>query len=210
MLDQVTTVEDEELAAEEVEPDQYVVFTAQSQEYGFQAMRVQEISQVLPVSHVPNAPLYIEGIMNLRGRIASVINFRKKFGFDTKEQDEDTRVIVVELDNYPIGILVDSVEEVVKIPDDSVQKLPESTATTESKEHITGVGMIDNRLIILLDLDKILTGTGLANLDKVNKAISKAVEIPEQITASSDSTQLSESVTAEAHVAKKSRKYPRQ
>ena len=204
----VQVADDEELVAEEVEADQYLVFTAQSQECGFQAMRVQEISQVLPVSQVPNAPPYIEGIMNLRGRIASVINFRKKFGFEPKEHDEDTRVIVVELDNYPIGITVDSVEEVVKIPDSIVQELPESTSTAESKEYITGIGMLDKRLIILLDLDKVLTGTALVNVDELNQAISKiqTVEMPEPTTVQPDAAQLSELVTDNMQTAKKSEK----
>jgi len=195
----VQVTEDEELVAEEVEADQYLVFTAQSQELGVQAMRVQEISQVLPVSHVPNAPPYIEGIMNLRGRIASVINFRRKFGFEPKEHDEDTRVIVVEMDGYPIGITVDSVEEVVKIPDSSVQNLPESTSTTESKEYITGIGMLDKRLIILLDLDKVLTGAALINMDELNQAINniQTVEMPEPITVQPDAVQPSELVTDE-------------
>jgi purine-binding chemotaxis protein CheW len=176
----VQTNESEELVAEEVEEDQYLVFTAESQEYGFMAMRVQEISQVLPVTHVPNAPLFIEGIMNLRGRIASVINFRKKFGYPTKENDEDTRVIVVELNNYPIGIIVDSVEEVVKIPDNNVQNLPESTSNTETKEYITGIGMLDTRIILLLDLDKVLTGVDQISMEKINQTIKdlQVVDIP--------------------------------
>ena len=200
----VKVIEDEELVAEEVEADQYLVFTAQSQECGFQAMRVQEISQVLPVTHVPNAPPYIEGIMNLRGRIASVINFRKKFGFEPKEHDEDTRVIVVELDKCPIGITVDSVEEVVKIPDSSVQNLPESTSTAESKEYITGIGMLDKRLIILLDLDKVLTGTALIDVDELNQAISKiqTIEIPEPNTTQPDAAQTSGLVTDKMPVKK--------
>ena len=76
-----------EIEAEEVEQDQYLVFTIQSQEFGIQAMWVQEISQVLETTEVPNAPAYIDGIANLRGRLASVIDFRKKFGFEPKEHD---------------------------------------------------------------------------------------------------------------------------
>lgn len=205
MLDQAI-IEDEELIAEEVEPDQYVVFTARSQEYGFQAMRVQEITQVLPVSYVPNAPSYIEGIMNLRGRIASVINFRKKFGFEPKEQDEDTRIIVVELDNCPIGILVDSVEEVVKIPDDSVQKLPLSTTTSESQEHITGIGMKDKRLIILLDLDKVLVGTVPVNMSEINKAIDERKLVETQKQTTMDAVQSFKPVTAETNMTKRTDK----
>lgn len=158
----------------EVEQDQYVVFTVKSQEFGFQAMQVREISRVLSTTEVPNAPPYIDGILNLRGELASVINFREKFGFEPKEQDEDTRIIIVEHCDFPIGIVVDSVEEVLKIPDEVVQKLPESPVTTVAKEVITGVGMLENRLIILLDVNTILTRTELMELDTIKQMVEEA------------------------------------
>jgi len=173
MANEVVTDDIEE---EELEQDQNLVFTVKSQEFGIQAVRVQEISTVLPTTKVPNAPSYIEGIMNLRGRLASVINFRKKLGFEPKEHDEDTRVIVVELGTFPIGIIVDSVEEVIKIPDEKVQKLPESTTTSVSKDYMTGVGMLDNRLVILLDVDKVLTSTELIELGGINQMVEKSEE----------------------------------
>jgi purine-binding chemotaxis protein CheW len=176
MVNEVVT---DELEDEELEQDQNLVFTVRSQEFGIQAVRVQEISRVLPTTKVPNAPSYIEGIMNLRGRLASVINFRKKLGFEYKEHDEDTRVIVVELDTFPVGIIVDSVEEVIKIQDEKVQKLPESTTTSASKDYMTGVGMLDNRLVILLDVDKVLTSTELIELGEINQMMEKAEEAPE-------------------------------
>jgi len=117
--------------------------------------------------------------MNLRGRLASVINFRKKLGFEPKEHDEDTRVIVVELDTFPIGIIVDAVEEVIKIPEEKVQKLPESTTTSASKDYMTGVGMLDNRLIILLDVDKVLTSAELIEMGEITQMMEKAEEAPE-------------------------------
>ncbi|MCJ7829426.1 MAG: chemotaxis protein CheW, partial [Dehalococcoidia bacterium] len=80
---------------EEVEPDQYLVFSVKSQEFAFQAMRIQEISRVLPITEVPNAPSYIDGVTNLRGRLATVMSFRRKFGFGSRKHDEDTRTIVV-------------------------------------------------------------------------------------------------------------------
>ncbi len=176
MVNELVTDEIEE---EELEQDENLVFTVRSQEFGIQAVRVQEISRVLPTTDVPNAPPYIEGIMNLRGRLASVINFRKKLGFEAKEHDEDTRVIVVELDTFPIGIIVDAVEEVVKIPEEKVQKLPESTTTSASKDYMTGVGMLDNRLIILLDVDKVLTSTELIEMSEITQMMEKAEEAPE-------------------------------
>ena len=97
-----------DMDTEEVELDQYVVFAVKSQEFAFQAIRVREIVSVLEPTQVPNAPPYVDGIVNLRGQLATVINFRNKFGFEAKEHDEDTRTIVVEQDDFPIGILVES------------------------------------------------------------------------------------------------------
>ena len=150
-------IRQEDSSEEEIERDRYLIFTVKAQEFGLQAMRILEISAVLNITEVPNALPYIEGIMNLRGQLVSVINFRKKFGFGLKEHGEDTRIIMVEHRGFPIGIIADSVEEVIKIDDKKVQKLPESTTTAVSEEYITGVAMLDGRLIILLDADKVLT-----------------------------------------------------
>lgn len=160
-----------ETGAEEIEKDQYLIFTVTSQEYAIQAMRVQEISRALETTQVPTAPPYIEGILNLRGQLATVVNFRKKFGFEPREQDEDTRIIIVEHGGYPIGVMVDSVEEVIRISDDKVQELPEAAATTVSKEYITGIGMMDKRLIVILDADKLLTRHEFSESEAVKQAV---------------------------------------
>lgn len=173
-------VRKEDLEDEEIEQDQYIVFSVKSQEFGFQAMRVREISSMFEIAEVPNAPSFIEGIMNLRGNLVSVINFRKKFGFKTKEHDEDTRIIVVEKDDFPIGIISDSVEEVIKIPDDKVQKLPESVSISVVRKYITGVGMLDKRLIILLDVDKVLTKDELFEAGEMTRIMEKTVETVEE------------------------------
>jgi|SRR3990167_2361534 len=167
----VNEIAKEDIEAEEIEKDQYLVFTSKSQEFGIQAMRVHEISTPLGITKIPNTPAHIEGIVNLRGRLVSVIDFRKKFRFDVKEHDEDTRVIIVECGGYPTGIIVDSVEEVIKIPDEKVQKLPEGVATSVSQEYITGVGILDNRLVVLLDVDKVLTKTDLAEMESARQTI---------------------------------------
>ena len=171
---------EDDVQAEEVEEDQYLVFNVESQEFGIQAIFVQEISPILETTSVPSAPPYIEGIVNLRGQLASVINFRRKFGFGPREYDEDTRIIVVEQKNFPIGILVDAVEEVIRIPDEAVQNLPESTTTAVSEEYITGVGMLDKRLIILLDVDKVLTKTEAAEMEAARNQVDKSDETVEE------------------------------
>jgi purine-binding chemotaxis protein CheW len=176
---------DDELETDGIEQDQYLVFTAMTQEFGIQAMRVQEISAMVDITSVPKAPSYIEGILNLRGRLVSVINFRKKFGFETKDQDEDTRLIIVEHGGFPIGIMVDSVEEVVRIPNEKVQKVPEATITTESDQYITGVGILDTRLVILLDADKFLSKGELLEAE----AIKKALGVPASTLAAPETAQ---------------------
>lgn len=164
----------EDADGEGIERDQYLVFTAMGQEYGIQGMRVQEISAMIEITKVPKAPAYIEGILNLRGRLVSIINFRRKFGFEPKSQDEDTRIIIVEHSGFPIGIMVDSVEEVIRIADENVQKLPETTTTTASAEYLTGVGMLDSRLIILLDADQLLSRTDLLDVEAIRRVAGEA------------------------------------
>lgn len=174
----------DDTASEEIEQDQYLVFTAMGQEFGIQAMRVKEISAMIEITKVPKAPSYIEGILNLRGRLVSIINFRKKFGFEFTKQDEDTRIVIVEHHGFPIGIMVDSVEEVIRIPNENVQKLPEAAVTTASEEYLTGVGMLDKRLIVLLDADQLLSKTEVLESDALRKvtaeaqALKAAAELP--------------------------------
>lgn len=155
----------------EIEHDQFLIYTIDGQEFGIQAMRVQEISVILPVTRIPNTPSYIEGIMNLRGRLASVLNFRKIFGFDSHPDDEDTRIVIVEYESFRIGIIVDSVEEVIKIPDNAIHKLPESTGKSVTEEYITGIGMLDKRIIIILNIDRILNNSEIQNTDTLKAAM---------------------------------------
>jgi purine-binding chemotaxis protein CheW len=161
----------------EIEQDQYLVFITEGQEFGIPANQVQEISTVVPVTRVPNTPAHVDGIMNLRGRLASVLNFRKKFAFDNCPDGEDTRIIIIEYDAFPIGIKVDSVAEVIRIPDEAVQRLPESAAAKGvSDEYIHGVGMLDKRIIILLNMGSILAKKEFINPDLMKKAMEAVKE----------------------------------
>lgn len=164
----------EEVEAEEVEQDQYLIFACASQEFGIQGMRVQEISAPLGITKIPGTPAHLEGIGNLRGLLVSVIDFRTKFGFPPKARDEDTRIVLAEYEGHPIGITVDSVEEVIRIPDEKVQKLPEGIEASVSRELITGVGLLDDRMIILLNVDKVLTKSDLIEPEAVRRAVEQA------------------------------------
>ena len=165
---------EDDTVAEDVEQDQFLIFNASGQEFGIQAMRVKEISAMLGITKVPNAPSYIEGILNLRGRLVSIINFRTKFGFEPKEKDEDTRIVIVEHDGFPIGIMVDNVEEVIRIPQESVQQLPEAAVTTASEEYLTGVGILDKRLIVLLDSDQLVSKAELLDAAALRRITAEA------------------------------------
>src|SRR5205807_753763 len=104
----------------------------------------------------------------------SIINFRKKFGFEVKTQDEDTRIVIVEHRGFPIGIMVDSVEEVIRIPNENVQKLPEAAVSTASEEYLNGVGMLDKRLIVLLDADQLLSKAEVLEADALRRVTAEA------------------------------------
>jgi purine-binding chemotaxis protein CheW len=173
----------DELEAEEVEQDQYLVFKVKSQEFCIQAMWVQEISRPLELTQVPNAFPYIDGVANLRGKLSTVINFRKKIGFEDKPHDEETRIIVIEHKGFPIGMTVDSVEEVIKIPDDLVHQLSETTSNVIEEAPITGIGMVNKRMIVMLDIKKILDGSTLPSLEKIKQALDSSLAAEENRTA---------------------------
>jgi purine-binding chemotaxis protein CheW len=186
---------------EEVEEDQYLVFSIESQEYGIQAMKVQEISRVVPATKIPNAPSYVEGIMNLRGRLGSVLSFRKKFGFPDKANDEDTRIIIVERQNFPTGIIIDSVEEVIKIPDDMVQDMPESSRSKAVEDYVMGVGMLENRIIILLDVNRMLD-SNVKDTEAIKKAIGdiQGMKKPEEKKKSEEEMKVKEQEIIEPQI----------
>jgi len=166
----------EEEDEDELETDQYLVFTVHEQEYGLQALRVKEITSVLEPTEVPQAPPYVEGILNHRGELVSVINFRRKYGFDTRDHDEDTRIIMVEKSGHRVGLLVDAVAEVIKIPGGSVQDLPESINTPLLEQYIDGVGILNDRLIVMLDIDKVLGKSDTAAMKEWIKGLDGMVK----------------------------------
>ncbi|WP_319506955.1 chemotaxis protein CheW [uncultured Methanolobus sp.] len=135
---------------------QMVVFQLGGEEFGVEIMKVQEIIRMPEITKIPQSPEYVEGVINLRGKIIVVINLDKRFNLRSKEVDEHSRIIVVEIGNNVVGMIVDSVNEVLRIPASNIDPAPELVTSSVSKEYITGVGKMDNRLLILLDLAKVL------------------------------------------------------
>jgi len=135
---------------------QLVSFNIGNEEYAVDILKVQEINRMISITQIPNSPNFVEGVINLRGRVIPVISLRKKLGFTSKEIDNNSRIIVVEVNNKTIGFIVDGVSEVLRIPNSITENLPEITSKVNSK-YITSIAKFDDRLIILLDLDKIIS-----------------------------------------------------
>jgi purine-binding chemotaxis protein CheW len=140
---------------EETKP--YVIFRLGDEEFGVDVMNIREIAKITTITRVPRSADFIEGVINLRGSLATVINLRKRFGFEPKEIDADSRIIIAELEDKPVGMLVDAAIEVLRIPVSDIEATPEMVTTEISKEHLGGVGKVKNRLIFLLDLKQVLT-----------------------------------------------------
>ena len=138
-----------------VELLQLVSFKIGSEEFGVDILNVQEINRMITITKVPNSPEFIEGIINLRGRVLPVIHLRVRLGLPKKDFDKDTRIIVVDIDGKTVGFLVDAVSEVLRIPQNITEAPPEIVAGINSK-YITAVGKLEDRLLILLDLNKLL------------------------------------------------------
>jgi len=135
---------------------QLVGFKIGSEEFGVDILKVQEINRMMMLTKVPNTPEFVEGVINLRGRIIPVIDLRMRLGLSHKEPDTDTRIIVVELEGNTVGFIVDEVSEVLRIPQ-SVTEPPPAIVNGVNADFITAVAKLDNKLLILLDLNNILT-----------------------------------------------------
>ncbi len=135
---------------------QLVSFTIGEEEFGVDILKVQEINRMVDVTRVPNAPEFVDGVINLRGKVLPIIDLRSRLGMPRKEHDKNTRIVVVELAGKVIGFVVDSVSEVLRIPR-NITEPPPTVAAGVDAEYITAVGKLDDRLLILLDLEKVLS-----------------------------------------------------
>jgi len=135
---------------------QFISFSVGEEEYGLELLRVKEVIRVRQITRLPKAPSFVKGIINLRGDVIPIIDLRDKFGLEAKEATATTRVIVVEVEAKLMGMVVDSASQVVRIPADQIDP-PPPVLGGFSQEFITGVGKVDDRLIILLNSDAVLT-----------------------------------------------------
>jgi purine-binding chemotaxis protein CheW len=145
---------------------QLVTFKLGNEEFGVDILKVQEINRMMDITRIPNAPPFIEGVINLRGKIIPIVDLRKKLGFNggNGQSEKTTRIIVVELDGLVLGFIVDSVSEVLRIPENTIEPPPSIVGGVES-DYIEGVGKLDNRLLILLELKKLFSSTDRKDIE---------------------------------------------
>lgn len=146
-------------AAEPVAGDsvmQLVTFRLKDETYGINVMQVQEVLRVSEIAPVPGAPPYVLGIVNLRGNVVTVIDTRSRFGLPTTELSDASRIVIIESEEQVVGILVDSVAEVVELGEADIDAAPH-VGNDESSRYILGVASLDENLLIVIDLNKLLT-----------------------------------------------------
>ena len=148
---------------------QVVSFALGSEEYGVDIAQVQEINRMVTVTNVPQAAQFMEGVINLRGRLIPIIDLRTRFGMERAERTKNTRIVVTEIGTKRLGMVVDSVSEVLRIRVEQIEDAPDLVAGVDT-EYIRGVGKLDQRLIILLDLGRVISVDEKTELQKLNAA----------------------------------------
>ncbi len=148
---------------------QLVVFDLVNGHYGVDIDAVESIIKLPPIAPVPRAPAFVKGVTNLRGAVLPVIDLRERFGLPAGEASTDTRIVVVEMNGRNVGMVVDAVTEVLRVPQENIEP-PPSIVITPDSTFITGIAKVDERLIILLELTQVLNTEEQAELQALELA----------------------------------------
>jgi purine-binding chemotaxis protein CheW len=134
---------------------QLVAFKLGREEYGISILQVQEIKRMTDITRVPYTPDYIRGVMNLRGSVLPVLDLKKRLGLESNEITDDTRIVIVKVDDLSVGLIVDAVSEVMTIGQENIEN-SQTVVTSVAANYLDGVGKLENRLLILLNLEAII------------------------------------------------------
>jgi purine-binding chemotaxis protein CheW len=147
----------------------YLTFTMAEEGYGIGILKIKEIIGMMPITTVPQTPEFVKGVINLRGKVIPVVDLRLRFGMDSMDYTERTCIIVVEIKGQPgtvmIGIVVDSVSEVLNIKGDDIEETP-TFGTNLDTDYILGMAKMEGGVKILLDIDRVLSAEEIADLEK--------------------------------------------
>lgn len=153
----------ESTTARVAQAGKFLSFILGEEEYGLEILKVQEINGMMGITRVPRTPDYVRGVINLRGRVIPIVSLRKKFKMPAVADTEKTCIIVVQVAHgdreITMGIIVDEVSEVLNIGDGQIEPPPSFGGGMEEADFITGMGKLENKVVILLDIDRVMSGT---------------------------------------------------
>jgi purine-binding chemotaxis protein CheW len=152
--DAIYLEEDEENAQE----NKYLLFKLSDEEYGINITMVQSIEEMQTIVAVPDMPNYVKGVINLRGQVIPVLDLRINFGMEEREYDDRTCMVITRIGETNMGLIVDTVSEVVDIPENSIEPPPQFKSDTRTEHYIAGIGKVEDEVKILLDVSKLLRG----------------------------------------------------
>lgn len=160
---------------------QLVSFFLDEEEYGIEILKVQEIIRMQQITRVPNSAPFVEGVINLRGKVIPVIGLRKRFGMPARDVDRQTRIVVIDVAETVLGFVVDAVSEVLRISKATIEPPPQLAKVEQ--EFISGVGKLENRLLMLLNVDCMMKEVIGAPEADVGPGIETASREPEPVPA---------------------------
>ncbi|SFU75435.1 chemotaxis protein CheW [Alicyclobacillus macrosporangiidus] len=149
---------------------QYILFSVADEQYGVPVEQVQSVERMLPIAHVPKTLPFIKGVVNLRGVVTPVLDLRERFGFPPAEADADTRIVVVQVERFLVGLIVDAVDDVVSIDASAVEPPPAMVGGVEA-EYLHGVVRREDRVLILLNLTRVLSHAEERQLREAEKSV---------------------------------------
>ncbi|MFD2628406.1 chemotaxis protein CheW [Oceanobacillus kapialis] len=146
-----------------------IIFQLQDEEYAVSVQQVGAIERVLPITRVPQTADFVKGVINLRGVVTPVIDLRVRFGMEETEYSESTRIIIINLENMEVGLIVDAANDVLDITEEAIEPAPEVIGTVDV-DYIEGVVKMEDRLFILLDLEKVLSVDHMKELQGIERS----------------------------------------
>jgi purine-binding chemotaxis protein CheW len=155
-------------AAAEASSSEFLTFRLGAENYGIEILKVQEIRGYEVPTAIANAPDFIKGVINLRGVIVPILDLRIKFRLAEVSYDEFTVVIILNVAHRVVGVVVDAVSDVLTLAADAIRPTPEFASATFDTRYITGLGTVDEQLVILLDIEKLMTGSDMALVDSAS------------------------------------------
>ncbi|WP_422445783.1 chemotaxis protein CheW [Thermoanaerobacterium sp. DL9XJH110] len=145
---------------------QFVEFKLGEEEYGVDILQVKTIERMMPITRVPKAPSFVEGVINLRGEVVPIIDLKKRFDLPATDVTDNTRILIVTVEDLTVGMIVDSATEVIQLPQDAIEPAPTIVGGIDSS-FLEGVGKLNGKLLILLNLAKVLKPQEISELSQM-------------------------------------------